>query len=139
MTAQQQRTACRCAASTDDMSSRSYAVSATRLTVALLAGLLVTAGCAPEPRAREATLGNLVVGSDHFAGQRVITEGVVQSFPQPRHYWLEDDHRNRVGLEPVALIASLEGAQVRVTGMFSVEPDRGRLIRVTALEVLAGP
>jgi len=106
---------------------------------AILACCLALAACGQEPRTREVTVANLVAGSNHFIGSRVSTQGVVHSFPQPLHYWLEDNNLNRVGLVPEALVAELEGARVRVTGTFRFAPARGRLIDVEHLEVLAAP
>ena len=104
-----------------------------------LACLLVISACEQGAEVREVTLSNLVEGSEHFIERPVRTQGVVRSFPEPLHYWIEDDALNRVGLTPETLVEGLEGSQVRVTGIYRFQQGQGRLIEVEQLEVLSAP
>lgn len=69
-------------------------------------------------------------------GRQVVTEGVVHSFADPLHYWIEDDNLNRVGLAPDELVADLVGQRVQVSGRFHADPERGRWIDVAEVQVL---
>ena len=70
-------------------------------------------------------------------GETVVVEGVVASHDDPRHFWIEDDDFNRVGLEPEGRVADHVGERVRVRGAFSYSPDTGRSIRIEELTRVA--
>jgi hypothetical protein len=113
---------------------------AVRRTSALLLAAAVLAGCGPtEPGSpREVTLEELVTDQEGHDGEVLTLEGVVRSYDAPVHHWIEDADQHRVELEPQDLVAPLVGEEVRVTGRYSFEEDRGRLLEIDDLEVL-GP
>jgi hypothetical protein len=69
----------------------------------------------------------------------VIAEGTVRSYDEPLHYWIEDAELNRVELEPHDEVEELLGHDIRVTGTFTFDPERGRLITIDDLEVVRQP
>ena len=81
------------------------------------------------------TLAELVANPTAYDGRTVAVRGRVHSFDDPRHYWLEDEHINRVGLLPSARIAPHLQRHVQVTGRFSFSRDRGRRITVEQVEL----
>ncbi len=102
--------------------------------------LLALASCgqaASDPRV--VTLAELVTEQDAHDGSMVITEGIVQTFEQPRHAWIEDVDQRRVELLPPDPVEDLEGRRVRVTGRFTFVEDRGRGIEIDNIEVLSDP
>ena len=109
---------------------------------ALLLGAvgLVLAACASadggEPR--PVTLAELVAEQDRHDGTRVVVRGTVNTFDDPRHYWIEDVEQHRVELVPEEVAEDLVGAQVEVVGRFSFRDDQGRVIEVEDLEVVDG-
>jgi predicted small lipoprotein YifL len=84
----------------------------------------------------EVTPAELVEEQDRYDGEMVVVEGTVRTYDDPRHYWIEDDHPNRVELEPHEAAAPHVGERVRVQGEFSFQDDVGRIITVDELEVL---
>ncbi len=72
-----------------------------------------------------------------YDGRTVVVEGRVAMIEDPRHFWVEDDDFNRVGIEPGERVADHVGEQVRVRGMFSYSPDEGRSIRVEEVTLVA--
>lgn len=89
-------------------------------------------GCA-EPTATSATLAAIVASPDGYDGQRVQVTGVLRSFPQPLHYWIEDPQLNRVEVLFDEDLARWLGQNVRVRGRFSFDTEAGRRIRVEDL------
>ncbi len=85
------------------------------------------------------SLAELVAEQDAYHGSLVSAEGNVQTYDQPRHYWIEDIRQHRVELFPHELVEDLIGQRIRVTGRFTFRDDRGRGIDVDDLEVLDGP
>jgi hypothetical protein len=82
------------------------------------------------------TLSELVAEQDRYDGRHVIAEGLVRTFDDPRHYWIEDDDVNRVEIVPEDAVADHVGAVVRVTGRFTFRDDEGRRITIDELEVV---
>lgn len=80
-----------------------------------------------------ATLADYQQGYD---GRDVVTEGVVRTFDDPRHYWIEDEDLNRVAIEPDSSVADRVGERVRVQGRFTASADAGRLIQAEAVSPL---
>lgn len=110
-----------------------------RLTALVVAALVLTAlvltACGlvtTGPRA--VTLAELAADQDRYDGTVVSTEGVVRSFDDPLHYWLEDEDVNRVELVPHDEVAPLLGEEVRVVGEFTFSQDQGRLITVDRID-----
>lgn len=83
------------------------------------------------------TLSELVEEHDRYEGEVVVAEGVVHTYDQPRHYWIEDAQVNRVEVVPAERIEDHVGDTVRVTGRFTFRDDEGRRISVDELEVVA--
>ncbi len=101
---------------------------------------LIPIGCAggvTEPGV--VPLAELVADQEAHDGSTVITEGIVQTFDEPRHYWIEDAEQHRVELFPPERVEDLVGLRIRVTGPFSFRDDRGRGIDIEELEVVDQP
>lgn len=103
----------------------------------LLASHLVTACGGDDDGTRDVSLATLAAQEGAYDGTLVRTQGVVRTFVQPRHYWIEDDYPNRVALEPEELVAPLLGQTVRVVGRFNFDERKGRLIRVEEIASLS--
>lgn len=84
----------------------------------------------------DVALVDLVVEQDAYDGDLVTTQGVVRTFDEPRHYWIEDDDQNRVELVPQDRVSPHLGDRIEVTGRFTFRDDEGRRIEVDQLEVL---
>jgi hypothetical protein len=98
---------------------------------------VVLLGCAAgEPQPEVVSLADLVAEQDAYDGATVIAEGTVQSYDDPRHYWVEDIEQHRVELFPHGAVEDLVGQRIRVTGRFTFRDDRGRGIDIDELEVL---
>ncbi|MFC7368785.1 hypothetical protein [Vreelandella zhaodongensis] len=72
-----------------------------------------------------------------FDDSPVVTQGVVRHFNDPLHYWIEDEHLNRVEIFPHQQIAPYLGEAVEVEGQFHFSTNEGRrliLARVDQLE-----
>lgn len=105
--------------------------------VALLALLaLLVAGCSGGGGTSAVTLEQLVAEQERYDGERVIVEGVLRDYDDPRHYWIEDAVPNRVELVPHETVEELVGRELRVVGEFSYRDDRGRVITVEDVEDL---
>lgn len=104
---------------------------------ALLAALLLVACGEAEPERVELQLEDLVRFAEGYDGKRVTTTGVVRSFADPEHYWIEDERLNRVELRPESEAASLVGKTVLITGRFHRSADGVRFIRVESVRVVA--
>jgi hypothetical protein len=104
----------------------------------LVASALV-AGCGPATPdvPTDVALVELVEDQEGYDGEVVTVEGVVRTYDSPRHHWIEDVDQHRVELEPQDLVAPHVGDEIRVTGRYSFRDDRGRLIEVDELEVIA--
>lgn len=98
--------------------------------------LLGCAGGPPQPQT--VSLAELIAEQDAYDASTVIAEGTVQTYDQPRHYWIEDAEQHRVELFPHEVVEDLVGQRIRVTGRFTFRDDRGRGIDVDDLEVLDG-
>ena len=109
------------------------------LVLAVLAMLsLVLGGCSTGGEPATTTLAVLASEQEAWNGRVVRTEGIVRSYVQPLHVWVEDDEVNRVEVRPVGELLDLVGERVRVTGTFSFDDRGGRYIEVESLEVLDG-
>lgn len=99
--------------------------------------LVLLAACASTA---EVSLASLNANQLRWDGEQVRTEGVVATFDEPRHYWIEDDAPNRVELvegdDPLEGLDELVGATVLVEGRFTFRDDEGRRISVDRLEVV---
>lgn len=105
--------------------------------VVAIVGIAVL-GCTGDS-VEQVSLAELVAEQDAYDGSLVIAEGTVQTYDQPRHYWIEDIEHHRVELFPHELVEDLVGQRIRVTGRFTFRDDRGRGIDVDDLDVLGGP
>jgi hypothetical protein len=106
------------------------------LAASLLAALLLGCAGGDADGPVETALVELAEDQEGFDGRMVTTEGVVRTWDDPRHYWIEDADQHRVELDPQDLIAPHLGDEVRVTGRFTFRDDEGRRIAVDELEVL---
>jgi hypothetical protein len=106
-------------------------------TVVAAVGMLL-GGCGPADGGEpvEVALVELAEDQTGFDGQVVVTEGVVRTYDEPRHYWIEDADLNRVELTPMELVEPHLGDEIRVTGRFTFRDDEGRRIAVDELEVV---
>lgn len=97
-------------------------------------------GCAGgETEPRNVSLAELVAEHEAHDGSLVTVEGTVQTYDQPRHYWIEDADQHRVELFPPELVEDRIGHRIRVTGRFTFIDDRGRGIEIDDLDVLSEP
>ncbi|MEX1162758.1 MAG: hypothetical protein WEB03_04185 [Nitriliruptor sp.] len=78
----------------------------------------------------------LVEDQDALHGRQVTTRGVVRSFDEPLHHWIEDEDQNRVELTPQELVSPHLGDRIEVTGRYTFRDDEGRRIAIEDLEVL---
>ncbi len=102
-------------------------------------GLAMTAllvACGGE-RVSPVTLEQLAASAPAFNGELVETEGVVNRFDDPEHYWLEDDAINRVAVKPGSAVRDHLGENLRVVGRFSYHPEEGRRIEIDAAATAA--
>ncbi|MFN3987092.1 MAG: hypothetical protein ACK4KV_16480 [Rhodocyclaceae bacterium] len=106
---------------------------------AALSLAIILAACTRSDTVTDVTLAELAARQHAYDGQTVRTRGTVRSFDSPRHYWLEDDHLNRVGLTPVEHIAPHLDRQVTVVGRYTFTRDRGRRIVLEAIEAYDPP
>jgi hypothetical protein len=95
---------------------------------------LALGACERGQRIEDITLAELAARQHTYDGRTVRTRGTVRGFDDPRHYWLEDENINRVGLIPVELIAPHLGRKVTVVGRYAFTPDRGRMITIQTVE-----
>ncbi len=105
-------------------SARPNVVCATALAVLLMAG------CGGEEAVVGLELELLVEQQDNFLGRLVRVSGVVRMHESPRHFWLEDDALNRVGLVPADSAEAWLGDEVEVVGRFGFAADTGRTLQV---------
>lgn len=99
---------------------------------AMALGLALGAGCAD---AAPVTLESLAFDTEAHEGDEVVTMGTVVEFTEEdgateRHLVIEDERQNRVRLLPSAAAEPYIGADVQVTGRFSFDPGRGRILQV---------
>lgn len=95
--------------------------------------VVLLAGCGTDSGG--VTLETLVDLQREYNGERVATRGVLRTFDNPRHYWIEDEALNRVGLLPEDKLPPLVGRTVRVVGQFSYSPSTGRIITIEQMEL----
>lgn len=105
----------------------------TKAIVPVLCLLLLTA-CSG---ATQVSLANLVNQENSLDGRTVVTQGVVRTFDEPRHYWIEDEQLNRVSVEPDEAVKDLVGEQVEVSGRFTASRDEGRKIQAQSVILLS--
>lgn len=88
--------------------------------------------------ATPASLAELARDQTGFDGELVVTEGVVRTYADPPHAWIEDAQQHRVELHPMRLVERHVGDEIRVTGRFTFREGEGRSIEVEQLELLHG-
>lgn len=102
--------------------------------------LILLSACSPQTSTPiEVSLAELTAQPNTYSGRSVRTRGIVRSFPQPRHYWLEGALTQRVGLLPAERIAPHLDRQVSVSGQFSYSPARGRYLQIEHIEPFDPP
>lgn len=99
-------------------------------TMASVLAAVLLAGCAREESVVGLELELLVEQQDTFLGRLVRTSGTVRMHDSPRHFWLEDDALNRVGLVPAQSMEAWLGEEVEIVGRFGFAADTGRTIQV---------
>ena len=103
--------------------------------VLLLAAALVPAACSLDTGPpTTVALAVLADHADHWSGRRVRVQGRMHGLEDPEHFWIEDDHLNRVAVEPDAEAESFVGQYVRVTGRFHYSRRDGRSIDSERIE-----
>ncbi len=80
----------------------------------------------------EVSLQILAREQESWIDDEVVTEGRVVRFRDPdgAYYVLEDDLQNRVALSPGNGAAPHLGESITIVGVFDVDPDIGRVIRI---------
>ena len=101
-----------------------------RLVSALVLIALWLVACGTGGGTVDASLAELVAEQERYHGSTVRTEGVLRTYPEPLHYWIEDADLNRVELVPPEAVARHVGARIRVEGAFTFRADEGRRIAV---------
>lgn len=96
----------------------------------MLIGCLLIGLSACSPVVIEQRLDVVVSEQQTMNGKHITTYGVVRSYPDPLHYWIEDAELNRVALEPHEMVAEYVGEDVEVTGRFMLNERGGRLLKV---------
>lgn len=81
-------------------------------------------------------LARLVEQQAEYDGQTLSTTGIVRTFDEPRHYWIEDDDLNRVAIEPDESVSDYVGERIRVTGDYRADRKTGRILEATQVTVL---
>lgn len=102
--------------------------------------LMITAvlyGCG-DPAPVRTTLSALKAAQLDFHGQHVLVSGTLRTFDSPRHYWIENENRDRVAVVTGDDLAALVGQTVEVSGTFVYDPNAGRRIEVVKLQPM-GP
>jgi hypothetical protein len=107
---------------------------ARNLLVAIATTLSLTACGFDDAPPEDVGLAELAARPQAYDGRTVRTRGIVRGFDDPRHYWLEDPRINRVGLEPMDMIAPHLEREVTIVGRFSFSRDRGRRIAIDGIE-----
>lgn len=85
---------------------------------------------------KDVPLATLVAQQAEYDGQTLSTTGVVRTFDEPLHYWIEDDNLNRVAIEPNEAVSGLVGERVRVTGDYRADYVTGRVLEAAEVAVL---
>ncbi len=92
--------------------------------------ITVLAACRGPTQPIEVDLGVLVEQPSEYTGRRVTTWGMLRTFDQPRHYWIETADFQRVGVVPEQKIASYVNEMVQVSGRFDIVAGAGRQLTV---------
>ena len=95
--------------------------------------LLALAGCGTD-EAVPTTLPALAERPDRWDGREVVVRGIVRSYPEPRHYWIETTDADRVALAGDADLEPLVGWTVDVRGTFRYDRTAGRRILVRRID-----
>lgn len=104
-----------------------------RARAAIIAVVWLLAACGAPV---ETTLSALSSAQEDFDGRLVVVTGTLRTFPRPRHYWIENEARDRVALEGAEIdLLPLVGRTIEVRGRFSYGREAGRRIEVESLEV----
>lgn len=101
--------------------------------VGVVCALLLTA-CGPD--VGFVSLAELVDRQHEYDGERVATRGVLRTYDDPRHYWIEDEALNRVGLFPEDELPGLVGRELSVVGHFAYGPKTGRSITIERMQIV---
>ncbi len=110
--------------------------------IGLLLSTLFLYGCSEQ--AVQVELATLKNAQNSFNVRQVKISGTLQTFATPRHFWIEDDARNRVALDNQSVsrfyseeeLIGLEGKVFEVAGEFRYQSDKGRSIRVATIELI---
>ena len=86
-----------------------------------------------------ATVAELVVNQEGYAGRRVETAGVVRRFGPAEgatrlHYVVEDQQSNRVAIVPDDVAQRYTGQEVTVVGSFRFSEQGGRSIEIERVD-----
>ncbi|RUR30407.1 glucose-inhibited division protein B [Vreelandella andesensis] len=107
----------------------------TGLTAAMLMTVTLISGCRGQLTVT-VPLPLLVNNPASFDDKNVVTQGVVRHFNDPLHYWIEDEHLNRVEIFPHQEIAPYLGESVEVEGQFHFSPNKGRRLILARVDQL---
>lgn len=99
---------------------------------------LVSAGCDGNTTV---TVAQLAESEQTYAGQRVLTRGLVRYERDPdgsTYFVLSDARGTLVGLEPAETAGRFRGRFVQVSGLFEIQPGFGRVIHISAITPAEG-
>jgi len=103
-----------------------------RVTFSILLALVI-AGCG-ERAAQQVSLAALVAAQQEFDGRRVIVNGTLRTFDEPRHYWIENGRPDRVALTGAGDLSGRVGEDIEVHGRFHYDRHKGRRLQVSKIE-----
>lgn len=107
-----------------------------RLLMAVLLGLCLSGCGGQEERPIAVTLANLTDTPATYHGRLRVAEGIVHTFSEPRHYWIEDGELNRVALQPDHYAEDHVDERVRATGRYLADHQGRRILLTASLQVL---
>lgn len=96
--------------------------------IAAASMLSLAAACSGGGEATELSPADLARFADRYDGELVVTQGTVQHFDEPEHYWIEGPEGHRIAIRPPAGVRERVGQRVRVVGEFTYDRERGRAI-----------
>jgi hypothetical protein len=101
--------------------------------------ILIAASCNGRPTLH-LSLAQLVAQQAAYLGRVVATEGTVRTFVDAsgRYQVLEDEHLNRVRIEPSGAAAPYATRRVKIVGLLAFDARAGRSIQTTEIAPIDG-
>ncbi len=104
------------------------------IVIAIFFAGLTLQGCDKTENVSQVTLSMLTQNAARFDDREILTQGVVNRFEDPLHYWIEDSNLNRVEILPHKKAAAYLGQAVVVKGHFRFSATEGRLLTLTEIK-----